>query len=113
MGVLRWAGRRAATRGVNFYDRAHPRMDAALKAVDADRHVRASRRRTGFGRARRNENDCAEVQAFGRRYRIAGNAVEFVDEPAAKFCDLRKRVDFTATILNLRWPSNVEVRLAG
>jgi len=117
MSVLRLALRRArlstASRRVYFYGRAHPRMDAALKAVNADWKTRSSCRRAIFCCARGNKNHRPEVQALGRWYRVAGKSIQVRNKPAAKSSDLCERVNFAAAVLNNRRPANVQVRLAG
>jgi len=102
----------AATGRVYFYDRAHPRMNAALKAAGADWQIGTSRRWTSFCCARRNENDRSKVEAFRRWDRITGNTVEVRNKPAAKLGYLGERVNFAASIFNLRRTANVQVRLA-
>lgn len=112
MRRLRRSRGRAATRSVYFYDCAHPRMNAALKAAGTHWHARSARRWTFFDGTRWNENNGPKVQALRCWYGVAGNAVKLIDKSAAKGSHPGKRVDFTAAVLNLRRPSHVQVRLA-
>src|SRR5688500_8163939 len=110
--ALRRARRCATTWYGDFNGRAHPRVDAALELADADWKIRTSCRRAVFSCARGNENHRPEVQAFGRGYRVAGNAVQIGNESSTKLSHLRKRVDFTAAILDLGRTANVQLCLA-
>lgn len=111
--ALRWARRCATTRTGDFYRRAHPRMNAALKAAGADWKIGTSRRWSFFCCARRNENDRSKVEALRRRYRVAGKTVEIGNESAPKRSDLSERVNFAASVFNLRRTANVHLRLGG
>src|SRR5688572_19987774 len=113
MSVLRRACRGSTTGGGHFYSCAHPWMNAALKTAGADWKIRTSRRWAFFGRACRNENNRSEVQAFGRGYGVAGNAVEIGDESTAKLSHLRKCVNFTAAVFNHCRTADIQVRLEG
>ena len=79
---------------------AHPGMNAALKLVRAYWKVRTAGSRSYFNTTSRNENDRSEVQAFGSRNRVAGNAVELVDETTAKLSYGSKRMRLAAAVLD-------------
>ena len=117
MSVLRLALRRACrcatSRTSYFYRRAHPWMNAALKAAGADWKIGASRRWAFFCCARRNENDRSKVEALRRGYRVAGNAIEIGNKAAAKLSDPGERVNFAASVLDYRRTANVQVCLTG
>src|SRR6185369_8408733 len=91
---------------------AHPGMNAALKLVRAYWKVGTAGSRSYFNSTRRNENDRSEVQAFGSRNRVAGNAVELVNEAATKLRYRSKRVRLATTILNQRVASNIQMHVA-
>src|SRR6185369_6341830 len=91
---------------------AHPGMNAALKLVRAYWKVGTAGSRSYFNTTSRNENDRSEVQAFGSRNRVAGNAVELVNETAAKLCYRSKRVRLAAAVLDQRVATNIQMHVA-
>jgi hypothetical protein len=56
-----------------------------------------------------NENHSGKVEALGHRYRITGDAIEFVNEAASKGSDRRKGMNFPAAVLNDSRATNIEV----
>src|SRR6185369_11253472 len=91
---------------------AHPGMNAALKLVRAYWKVGTAGSRSYFNPTSRNENDCSEVQAFGSRNRVAGNAIELVNETTAKLSYGSERVRLATTVLNQRVASNIQMHVA-
>ena len=91
---------------------AHPGMNAALKLVRAYRKIRTAGGRTHFNPTSRNENDSSEVQAFGSRNRVAGNAIKLVNETTAKLSYGSKCVGLATAILNQRVASNIQMHVA-
>src|SRR5919106_1114634 len=96
----------------NLDDGAHPGMDAALESSYADRQFRGPCRWALLACARRNEDNCAKVQTLRRRNRITGDAVQCSDKSASEIGNRRKRMHFTASVLDERGPSNIDVHLA-
>jgi len=97
---------------VNFDNRAHPRVNAALILMCSDGQLSASRSRAVFGSTRWNKNDTSEIQALRRWNGITRNAVELVDKATAEFGDGRKRMYFAADIFDESRPANIEQHLA-
>ncbi len=88
-------------------------MNAALKLVWAYRKIRTAGSRSCFNPTSGDENDRSQVQAFGSRNRVAGNAVKLVNETTAKLRHRSKRVRLATAVLNQCVASNIQMHVAG
>jgi hypothetical protein len=86
-------------------------MNAALKLVCAYRKIGAAGSWSHFNTTSRDETYQSEVQAFGRGNRVAGNAVEFGNESAAKLSYGSKSVRLATAILDECRTSNIHLHI--
>lgn len=92
-----------------LYDSAHPGMNAALETVCSYRELRTPGGWPLLRSARWDKNYRAEVQALGRRNRVAGDAIEIRDKPAAECRHIGEGVNLATAVLDKSLPSGVDL----